>query len=175
MRRILAPALAPQAVAGYRPRLDAIASSLIEPVLSAGQRMDPMHLMVRLPEQVMFDLFGISGDHARTLHTILRSRPRHDRDVVDDVTDMLHALDRFFGALLAQGLPAEPGPVLSALLEAHHTGTISRRELVQNASFVLFGGVEPPARCCPAGHPRYSNTTISSSSASPAPTCGAKP
>lgn len=150
VRKLLAAAFTPRALAGLRPRIEAVVDRLLD--AHAGQgRMDLVEdFAFRLPVEVICDMLGVpAGERApfrRYSLAILGALepvagPQRQADGNAAVAEFSACLD----ALIEQrrGRPADDRDVLGTLIHGEVDGErLSHDELVQNCIFLLNAGHE---------------------------------
>lgn len=149
LRRLVSRAFTPRAVAGWRPRIEAIAAELLDRALAPGDGTIDLvpTLAAPLPVLVICELLGVPaaererfqrwGDAlARTLDLLTLTSARHAATALDE-------LAAYFDVLFAERRRDPGGKVIDVLLaaEADEPG-LSADELLATTLLLLTAGFE---------------------------------
>jgi cytochrome P450 len=150
VRKLLAAAFTPRALAAMRPRIEALVDGLIERHASAG-RMDLVEdFAFRLPVEVICDMLAVpAGDRAPfrryslAILGALEPVAGPERQAAGNAA--VAEFSAYLDALIAQRgrRPADDHDILGALIHGTVDGErLSHDELVQNCIFLLNAGHE---------------------------------
>ena len=152
LRKLATKAFTPRRVAGLRPRVEAVTSSLLDAMASAGDEADLIEAFAfPLPITVICELIGIPAadqdEFKQWSHAIVSSVASGD-----EVRSAGLATYTYFTNLIAAKREAPADDLLSALLTARDEGdSLSERELFAMLFLLLIAGHETTTNLIASG------------------------
>lgn len=147
LRRLLGQAFTPRLIAELRQRIAGLVDAFLEPAMERGEVEAVEDLAFPIPLVVLSELLGIPepereaiGRRLVTLTKIFAPSVRtRDRVAADESVEWLR---RYVGELLSERRARPHNDLLSSLVTAGESGAWTHEELVDNAIFILFAGME---------------------------------
>jgi cytochrome P450 len=152
VRRLLAPAFTPRALAALRSRVEVYVDRQLDQAQDRGRLDLIADLAAALPIQLIGDMLGIPSDERGPLRSwslaILGAlEPRPDEDRLATANRAVEEFKAFLRSLIARRragmLPSDDGEILSKLMAQTADGDhLSELELLHNCIFLLNAGHE---------------------------------
>jgi cytochrome P450 len=155
LRKLVSKAFTPRRVAGLRPRVEAIAVSLLDPLsarLAAGETVDLIEgFAFPLPVTVICELLGVPAkdqDQFREWsHAIVA-----DGGGQDEFRTAGEGMFRYFSKLVAEKRAHPADDLVSALIDARDSGdSLDERELMSMLWLLMVAGHETTANLLASG------------------------
>jgi len=152
VRKLLAPAFTPRALAALRVRIEAYVDRQLDRAADRGSFDLIQDLAAALPIQLIGDMLGVPADERRPLRDwslailgALEPRPGEGRLETGNraVADFKRYLRHLVARRRAGSLPSEPSEILSKLMAPTADGDeLAESELLHNCIFLLNAGHE---------------------------------
>lgn len=149
IRRLLQKGFTPEVLNSFRPRIQEIVDSLLEPVLATGQMDLVKDFAYQLPVRVVGAMLGVPDqDHVRFMHwmdelAMFLGNASSTVEVARRAKEALEALTNYFRELTPERRKNPGKDLMSILIAAEEGGEVlSEEELYAQCVFFLFAGHE---------------------------------
>jgi cytochrome P450 len=149
IRRLLQKGFTPEVLNSFRPRVQEIVDSLLEPGLAAGQMDLVKDFAYQLPVRVVGAMLGVPDrDHVRFMHwmdelAMFLGNASSTVEIARRAKEALEALTNYFRELTPKRRKHPGKDLMSILIAAEEEGEVlSEEELYAQCVFFLFAGHE---------------------------------